>query len=134
MRPIIENKSRLILAHSTSGYRHSLREVLDTPSVMALIKDTQAAQEVRALKDFFSMLPDDIGRACYGPKHVELAHDRRAIQTLLITDALFRNSDVATRKKYVELVESVKSNGGNVHIFSSMHVSGSVSLYLRLFS
>ncbi|KAK1271024.1 hypothetical protein QJS04_geneDACA007472 [Acorus gramineus] len=124
LRPIIENKSRLILAHSTSGYRHSLREVLDTPSVMALIKDTQAAQEVRALKDFFSMLPDDIGRACYGPKHVELAHERRAIQTLLITDALFRNSDVATRKKYVELVESVKDKGGNVHIFSSMHVSG----------
>ncbi|KAK1310397.1 hypothetical protein QJS10_CPA08g00258 [Acorus calamus] len=91
---------------------------------MALIKDTQAAQEVRALKDFFSMLPDDIGRACYGPKHVELANQRTAIQTLLITDALFRNSDVATRKKYVELVESVKNNGGNVHIFSSMHVSG----------
>jgi hypothetical protein len=35
-----------------------------------------------------------------------------------------RNVDVATRQKYVNLVESVKEYGGTVHIFSSMHVSG----------
>lgn len=32
----------------------------------------------------------DSARACYGPKHVEIAQDRLAIQTLLITDTLFR--------------------------------------------
>nr|DAD37172.1 TPA_asm: hypothetical protein HUJ06_007813 [Nelumbo nucifera] len=45
LRPIIENKSRILLAHTTSGYKHSLREVLDAPNVMNLIKDTKAAQE-----------------------------------------------------------------------------------------
>ncbi|XP_078434089.1 eukaryotic release factor 1 (eRF1) family protein [Wolffia australiana] len=124
LRPIIENKSRIILAHSTSGYKHSLKEVLDVPSVMNLIKDTKAALEVRALKDFFDMLSSDPSRACYGPKHVELAHERMAIQTLLITDSLLRNSDVETRKKYVNFVESVKGSGGTTHIFSSMHISG----------
>ncbi|KAG1363405.1 protein PELOTA 1 [Cocos nucifera] len=124
LRSIIENKSRLILAHSTSGYKHSLKEVLDAPSVMNLIKDTKAAQEVRALKDFFSMLSNDAARACYGPKHVEVAHERMAIQTLLITDSLFKNSDISTRQKYVKLVDSVKDSGGTVHVFSSMHVSG----------
>ncbi|KAH0461393.1 hypothetical protein IEQ34_008968 [Dendrobium chrysotoxum] len=89
LRPIIENKSRLVLAHSTSGYKHSLKEVLDAPGVMTLIKDTKAAQEVRALKDFFDMLSDDTARACYGPRHVEVANERMAIQTLLITDSLF---------------------------------------------
>uniref|UniRef100_A0A7N2LQ89 eRF1 domain-containing protein n=1 Tax=Quercus lobata TaxID=97700 RepID=A0A7N2LQ89_QUELO len=34
------------------------------------------------------------------------------------------NSDVATRKKYANLVDSVKDSGGTVHIFSSLHVSG----------
>jgi protein pelota len=29
-------------------------------------------------------------RACYGPKHVEFALQQFAIQTLLITDTLFR--------------------------------------------
>ncbi|KAF7011568.1 hypothetical protein CFC21_025857 [Triticum aestivum] len=111
LRVIIENKSRIILAHAPSGYKHSLKEVLDTPGVMSLIKDTKAAQE-------------DSARACYGPKHVEVAHERLAIQTLLMTDTLFRNTDIASRRKYVNLVESVKKYGGTVHIFSSMHVSG----------
>ncbi|KAF0890649.1 hypothetical protein E2562_004166 [Oryza meyeriana var. granulata] len=124
LRKIIENRSRIILAHAPSGYKHSLKEVLDSPSVMTLIKDTKAAQEVQALKDFFNMLTNDSARACYGPKHVEIANDRLAIQTLLITDNLFRNSDIATRQNYVRLVESVKKFGGTVHIFSSMHVSG----------
>lgn len=38
--------------------------------------------------------------------------------------AILRSSDVATRKKYVNLVDSIKASGGTVHIFSSMHVSG----------
>ncbi|KAH6792881.1 Eukaryotic release factor 1 family protein [Perilla frutescens var. hirtella] len=124
LRSVIENKSRIILVHTTSGYKHNLREVLEAPNVINMIKDTKAAQEVRGLKDFFAMLSNDPERACYGPKHVEVAHERMAIQTLLITDELFRSSDVATRKKYVNLVDSVKASGGTVHIFSSMHVSG----------
>ncbi|KAE8787592.1 Protein pelota [Hordeum vulgare] len=72
-------------------HRHSLKEVLDTPGVMSLIKDTKAAQEVQALKEFFAMLTNDSARACYGPKHVEVAHERLAIQTLLMTDTLFRH-------------------------------------------
>ncbi|XP_020968007.1 protein PELOTA 1 isoform X2 [Arachis ipaensis] len=124
LRPIIENKSRIILVHTTSGYKHSLKEVLDAPNVMNMIKDTKAAQEVRAMKDFYDMLSNDPARACYGVKHVEVANERLAVQTLLITDDLFRNSDIARRQKFVELVNSVKDSGGSVHVFSSLHVSG----------
>nr|AFK44526.1 unknown [Lotus japonicus] len=124
LRTIIENKSRILLVHTTSGYKHSLREVLDTPNVVNLIKDTKAAQEVRVLQDFYNMLSNDSARACYGMKHVEVANERLAVQTLLITDELFRNSDIAARKKFVNLVNSIKDSGGTVHVFSSMHVSG----------
>ena len=41
----------------------------------------------------------------------------------------YRNSDIATRKKYVNLVNSVKDSGGSVHVFSSMHVSGEREFY-----
>ncbi|CAI0552619.1 unnamed protein product [Linum tenue] len=124
LRPIIENKSKIILVHTSSGYKHSLREVLDAPSVMNIIKDTKAAEEVRVLKDFYDMLSNDPDRACYGPKHVEVANERLAVQTLLLTDDLFRNADVPTRRKYVDLVKSVKGSGGKAHIFSTMHSSG----------
>ncbi len=124
LRGLIENKSKIILAHSSSGYKHSLKEILSAPTVMVQIKDTKAAKEVKAMEDFFTMLSNDPSRAFYGPGHVEAAHERLAVQTLLITDELFRSADIVTRRKYVDLVESVKAGGGEVYIFSSMHVSG----------
>lgn len=63
-------------------------------------------------------------KAMYGFKHVERANEQQAIQTLMVTDGLFRACDIPTRKKYVALVESAKENGATVQIFSSMHVSG----------
>lgn len=124
LRQIIENKGKIVLTHSSSGYKHALKEVLAAPPVMALIKDTKAVQEVKALDDFHAMLSNDSARAFYGPGHVFAAHDRLAIQTLLITEELFRSADINTRRKYVDLVESVKAGGGEVFIFSVMHVSG----------
>jgi len=37
---------------------------------------------------------------------------------------LFRCSDVPLRKEYVKIVDSVREAGGDVKIFSSMHISG----------
>lgn len=37
---------------------------------------------------------------------------------------VFRCQDIQQRKEYVALVDSVRENGGEVKIFSSMHVSG----------
>lgn len=37
---------------------------------------------------------------------------------------LFRCKDVALRKEYVKLVDSVRESGGDVKIFSSLHISG----------
>ncbi|KAL5229617.1 hypothetical protein ABZP36_028393 [Zizania latifolia] len=45
--------------------------------------------QVQALKDFFNMLTNDSAQACYGPKHVDIANDRLAIQTLLIYNRYF---------------------------------------------
>ncbi|CAI5528284.1 unnamed protein product [Closterium sp. Naga37s-1] len=124
IRAIIENKAKIVLAHSTSGYKHAVKEVLALPAIMTQIKDTKAAKEVKALEDFYAMLSNDSARAFYGPGHVEAANERLAIHTLLISDDLFRNADVKTRRRYVDLVESVRANGGQVHVFSSLHVSG----------
>jgi protein pelota len=70
------------------------------------------------------MLAQDELRAWYGPAHVSMAVDRGAVGTLLISDDLFRSADPATRTHYVEMVEAVRSRGGEALIFSSMHESG----------
>ncbi|CAJ0942829.1 unnamed protein product, partial [Mesorhabditis belari] len=119
-----EQKGKFLLAHSSSGFKHSLKEVLEDPNVAARLTDTKAQGEVKALKQFFEYMSIEPDRAYYGYKHVAHANAEQAIETLLIADSLFRSQDIATRKRYVKLVESARQNGANVLIFSSMHVSG----------
>jgi protein pelota len=94
------------------------------PAVAARLADTKAQAEVKALQAFYEMLANDAARAYYGLKHVEKANEQQAIDTLLMSDSLFRSKDVAERRRYVRLVESVRDQCGTVHIFSSLHVSG----------
>lgn len=121
---LLDNRSKFVLVHSSSGFKHSLKEVLQDPAVSARLSDTKAAAEVKALEDFYSMLQNDPNRAFYGVRHVELAFQSGAIETLLISDELFRAKDVATRQRYVRLVDGVREGAGVVRIFSSLHVSG----------
>lgn len=110
--------------HASSGHKYSLKEALCDPAVASRLSDTKAAGEVKALDDFYKMLQHEPDRAFYGLKQVEKANEAMAIDTLLISDELFRHQDVATRSRYVKLVDSVKENAGTVRIFSSLHVSG----------
>ncbi|XP_066595606.1 protein pelota [Prorops nasuta] len=121
---ILENRGKFLLVHASSGFKHSLKEVLADPAVVSRISDTKAAGEVRALEAFYHVLQTDPARAFYGKRHVEKANESQAIETLLISDKLFRSQNIGLRKEYVALVESVKESGGDVKIFSSLHVSG----------
>lgn len=124
IKAILDNKSKFMLVHASSGFKHSLKEVLQDPAVTAKISDTKAAGEVKALEQFYTILQCEPAKAFYGKKHVQLAAESAAIETLLISDNLFRCQNVALRKEYVKLVEDVREAGGEVKIFSSMHVSG----------
>ena len=61
--------------------------------------------------------------------HVHAAHELGAVQTLLITDTLFRVNDVAARRKYSSLVEEVEAGGGEVFVFSGATVLRIVTPY-----
>mmetsp|Transcript_7038 Transcript_7038/g.21438 ORF Transcript_7038/g.21438 Transcript_7038/m.21438 type:complete len:394 (-) Transcript_7038:513-1694(-) len=121
---LMKAKQKTIVAHCSSGHKHAIHEVLSNPALASRLADTKAVAEIRALNQFFETMNVNPDRVCYGPQHVEYAANMGAVQTLLLTDSLFRNVDVKTREKYVELVDIVKSAGGEVHIFSAMHVTG----------
>ncbi|KAH3870789.1 protein pelota-like [Dreissena polymorpha] len=121
---LTDNKSKFVLCHSSSGFKHSLQEVLQDPSVSTKLADTKATSEVKALDDFYQMLQNDPSRAFYGVKAVEKAAEHQGVEMLLISDELFRSMDLKARRRYVRLVDQVKEAGGDVRIFSSLHVSG----------
>lgn len=123
-RPIIENKAKFLLTKASLGHKHALEKVFEDPTVVSQIAETKLLKEVHVLNKFMRMIDTHPDKAYYGFLHVSKANEQLAIESLLVTDELFRNSNIATRRQYVELVESVKENGGNVYIFSSMHVSG----------
>lgn len=123
-RVFLENRGKFILVHSTSGHKHALQEVLSDPACSAKLADTKAAGEVGVLDQFFEMMRQNPNRAFYGRKHVEIAVNAMAVETLLVCDSLFRSQDLNQRKFYVELVDRVKDAMGKVRIFSTMHASG----------
>lgn len=123
-RPLIENKGKFVLCKASSGHKHAIEEVFGDEKVMARMNETKIAKEVDALNRFMRMIDTHPDKAYYGFNHVQRANEELAIDTLLVTDDLFRSTDLNTRKKYVKLVESVRENGGTVFIFSALHVSG----------
>uniref|UniRef100_A0A5S6QLD3 Protein pelota homolog n=1 Tax=Trichuris muris TaxID=70415 RepID=A0A5S6QLD3_TRIMR len=123
-KALLDNKDKFLLVHSTSGFKHALKEVLADPQVSNRLADTKASGEVKALEMFFNLLVNEPQRAFYGIKHVEIAAEAEAIETLLITDSLFRSTDFAKRRRYVDLVESSKEQNADVKVFSSLHGSG----------
>jgi protein pelota len=124
LKVLLSNKDKFLLVHANSAHKHALKEVLKDEGVMKQLQDTKAVGEVKALDEFYQMLNNDPNRAFYGTKHVFRAAEQGAIQTLLLTDELFRSADVKRRRMYVDLTEQVQGVGGEVSIFSSMHPSG----------
>ncbi|KAI0114715.1 hypothetical protein F4814DRAFT_416815 [Daldinia grandis] len=116
------------VVHSSSGHLHSLNEILKSSEVMATMKDMKFSKETRFMDDFFDKLRKDDGRAWYGTAPVEKAVQEGAVGrgggVLLINNSLFRSMDIATRRRYVAMVDKVKEDGGEARILSSDHESG----------
>ncbi|KAF5130364.1 Protein pelota [Metarhizium anisopliae] len=114
--------------HANSGHVYSLNEVLKSPEVIAKMKDMSYIKEAQYMDNFFDLLKMDDGRAWYGTKAVEKAVADGAVGpgggVLLVNNSLFRSQELATRKKYVALVDKVKNDGGEARILSSDHESG----------
>lgn len=66
-------------------------EVLSNPSIAAKLEDTKALGELKVLENFYKTLQSESTRAFYGINHVEKANEVLGIETLLITDSLFRS-------------------------------------------
>lgn len=89
-KAILENRSKFLLVHSSSGFKHSLKEVLQDPAVLNKMSDTKAAAEVKSLEAFYTTLQCEPAKAFYGVKHVAKAIEAQAVEVLLISDNLFR--------------------------------------------
>jgi len=121
---ILDNKSKFILGHTSSGHQQALKEVLSNSELMSKIGDTKCARDIKALEKFYKLLNECPEKAFYGVKQIQMAIEACAIDTFMITDELFRCSNHIERQKFVTMVENVREYGSEVLIFSSQHASG----------
>ena len=63
-------REKFLSVHSSSGYKHSLQEVLADETVKSRLADTKAAKETKALDTFMGLLMEEPDRAFYGRKQV----------------------------------------------------------------
>lgn len=123
-KDIDKAKSMFVAVDTTSIHNQGLDEILNDPQVASRIANTKAAQHLKAIDECLKRLSNTPEMACYGPAQVKNAFEMGAIDTMMVSDALFRNSSVQVRREYVNLVSEVKASGSTAYVFSSGHVTG----------
>ncbi|KAH8780835.1 translation factor [Diaporthe sp. PMI_573] len=117
-----------VVTHASSGNVYSLNEILKNKEVLALMKERKSASETKYLDELGERLRKDDGRAWYGIRPVDRAVMEGAVGrgggVLLVNNDLFRSQDIATRRRYVAMVDKVKEDGGDARVLSSDHESG----------
>lgn len=114
---INENKSKFIKLQVQSAQISTLEESLKEPRIATLLEGTKTVVESKLLDAFHKLNKNSEGMTEFGWIPVIKAAKLGAIKNLLLSDSLFRSLDIKERKKYIELVEEVKDNGGTVQIF-----------------
>jgi len=119
-----EGKRKLLKVYCATPHVHALMDVLKSPEVSAQLQNTKFTRENQVIDRFLRTLSSDELRAWYGERAIKLAATRGAIGTLLLSDAMLRNTHPTVRQQWLDLCGLVKSFGGQVVLFSSLHESG----------
>jgi len=90
----------------------SLNEVLSNPTVMTKMENTKAINQTKVLEKFYGVMQNNEHKVSYGEKEVLRCLKLKAIETLLISDHLFRSKDFKKRRVYNDLVDDVKRMKG----------------------
>ena len=114
----------MVTTHCSSGFKHSLNEMMNNEEVQRRIQNMSCAQENKILDKYFELLAIAEDKVTYGPKSVTIALREMAVETLLISDKLFRAKNVEQRKFYVQMHDDAVRDGIQVVVFNSMTPAG----------
>ena len=101
------HQDKFVLCRALNVHKHALEEVFSDPAIAKTIEDTKVVKEVAILNDFMRTMDTNPNKAYYGYSQIKSTADQSAIDSLLVTDELFRASTPQVRRKYVDLVEDI---------------------------
>ena len=118
------NLKKIIYTESSSGYKHSLQEILSKPNIKALIKDTKCINDVSIMERFNEIKGLQPDKLFFGYKSFDIAYKNYAIDTLIVTDGYIRKLSALERKDLSDKIRYLKLNKIKVCQFSSLHFTG----------
>lgn len=119
IQSILDNKSKSMRVGVASGQPAALDSVLKDSRIAAILANTKSAREAKVLDAFHKLHNSDPDRTTFGTKQVVAAVKEYAVKHFLLSDSLFRSTDVQQRKLFAHVVGAVRENGGEVTIFST---------------
>ena len=121
---IRQNLKKFMYVHSSSGYKQALQEILSKPEIMSKIKDMKASDDIIVMEKLNEILAKDMERVIFGMKAINIAYEKDAIETLIISDDFLRKISGHMRKEVTSMMRKLKENGRDVVKMSSMHYTG----------
>ena len=118
------NLNKIIYTESSSGFKHSLQEILSKPNIKALIKDTKCIDDVSVMEKFNEVKGLQPDKLFFGYKSFDIAYNNYAIDTLIVTDGYIRKLSALERKDLSNKIKDLKLNKIKVCQFSSLHFTG----------
>ncbi|HLC67105.1 MAG TPA: mRNA surveillance protein pelota [Candidatus Nanoarchaeia archaeon] len=117
-------KKKMILATVASADESALREVLQRPELQQALAKDRIRREHALVEELLAEIARE-GLVTYGRKFVAQAIDAGAVRTLLVSDALLRQSKQAGTYAVLEqLMKGTERQGGKIVLIDSRHDGG----------
>lgn len=111
------NNIKLLVINLSNTDRSSIRELFKKKEVSRFFTNSIIYKEQKILDDFLENLGKDNKKAIYGLKEIEKAIDFGAIETILVSEELWKKD----LDKISELIKKAEKQKMKVHIVDSSH-------------
>ena len=85
--------------------------------------------DVIAMEKYNEILGKDMDRIIFGYKAIKEAHERGAIDILLVTDDFLRKISLSHRKELTKLMKDLEKDGAKINKMSSRHATGESNIF-----
>ncbi|MHA1332711.1 MAG: mRNA surveillance protein pelota [Candidatus Odinarchaeia archaeon] len=116
--------SKVVLDTASSGDVSGIEEVIKRGAAVKAAKELRVFKETELVEEVLKRLGKGSEDVVYGLKDVEKAVNYGAVDTLLVTDELFRELSFKSKNNVNNLLKNVESTGGKLFIISTQHQAG----------
>ncbi|MFX0069180.1 MAG: mRNA surveillance protein pelota [Candidatus Hodarchaeota archaeon] len=115
---------RITLETASSGDVNAINEVIKRGAASRAVLEMRITKETQLMEELLKRLGKGTKDVSYGSDEVRKAAALGAIESLLITDKILRESMIDKKEDLNQLLRSIERMGGKIVIISTLHTAG----------